>query len=110
MNCAFVAVTEEENSRRIVGTASLKFQPLEVFKNKAELGLTVHDDYQNIGIGTALLSHLLGIAKKKQLSKVFLMVNATNKRGLHLYQKAGFEVEGLSSKRDVLEGKIPRLI
>jgi hypothetical protein len=46
---AVVAVTEEAETQRIVGSASLKFHTDEVFKHKAELGLTVHDDYQNLG-------------------------------------------------------------
>ena len=72
---AIVAVTEEENVQRIVGSASLKFHSQEVFKHKAELGLTVHDDYQNMCIGTALLNHMLNIARKKKLTKIFLTVN-----------------------------------
>jgi hypothetical protein len=42
---AIVAVDERE--QRIIGSASLKFNPQEALKHKAELGLTVHDSYQN---------------------------------------------------------------
>ncbi|MCW4044372.1 MAG: GNAT family N-acetyltransferase [Candidatus Bathyarchaeota archaeon] len=102
---AIVAVTEEENAQRIVGSASLKFQPQGVFKHKAELGLTVHDDYQNLGIGAALLKHLLNIARKKKLTKIFLTVNTMNAKAIHLYQKAGFEIEGILRKEMLLKGK-----
>jgi putative acetyltransferase len=91
---AIVAVVNEKDSKRIIGTGSLSFSPHVALKHKAELGLTVHDDYQNLGIGTALLSHLLGIARSKKLKKVYLNVSTANKRAIYLYKKAGFEVEG----------------
>ncbi len=100
-----VAVTKEKNNQRIIGSASLQFNPQEVFKHKAELGLTVHDNYQNMGIGTALLNHMLAIARTKKLRKVYLIVNTDNERAIHLYKKAGFEIEGKLSKEIYLKGK-----
>lgn len=91
---AIVVVTKEKNKTRIVATASLKFNTQEVFKHKAELGITVHDDYQNLGIGTALLKHMLNIARKMKLKKVHLTVNVKNTRATYLYKKVGFEIEG----------------
>jgi len=100
-----VAVAEETGVQKIVGTASLKFNPLEVFKHKAELAITVHDDYQNLGVGTGLLSHLLKIARKKKLRKVVLATNTENARAIHVYQKAGFKIEGILRKDICLNGK-----
>ena len=54
----------------------------------------MHDDYQNMGIGSAILKHLLDIAKMKKLTKVSLNVDADNDRAIHIYKKAGFEIEG----------------
>jgi putative acetyltransferase len=100
-----VAVVEETGVQRIVGIASLKFNAQEVFKHKAELAITVHDEYQNLGVGTALLNHLINIARKKNLKKIFLMVNTGNARAIHMYQKAGFEIEGILRKDICLNGK-----
>jgi ribosomal protein S18 acetylase RimI-like enzyme len=91
--------------QRIVGSASLKFNSQEVFKHKAELGITVHDNYQNLGKGTALLNHLLTIARMKKLKKVWLMVNTRNDKAIQLYKKAGFEIEGIMRKELYLKGK-----
>jgi putative acetyltransferase len=91
---AIVAVIEEKNEQRIVGSASLGFNEQEVFRHKAELGIAVHDDYQNMGIGSAMLKHLLDIARMKKLTKVFLLVDTRNDRAIHIYKKAGFEIEG----------------
>jgi putative acetyltransferase len=100
-----LAVEEERCQQRIAGSASLKFFPQEVFKHKAELSITVHDDYQNVGIGTAMINHMLNIARKKKLTKIFLTVNAGNARAIHVYRKAGFEVEGKLCKELCWNGK-----
>jgi putative acetyltransferase len=102
---AIVAVTKEKDTQRIVGSASLRFHTQEVFKHKAELGIAVHDDYQNLGVGTALVNHLLNIARKKNLKKIFLTVNSENARALHVYEKAGFKIEGILRKEICLNGK-----
>ncbi|PVX25143.1 MAG: hypothetical protein CW691_05510 [Candidatus Bathyarchaeum sp.] len=91
---AIVAVVDEKDSKRIIGTSSLRFELHVAHKHKAELGLTIHDDYQNMGIGTALLNHLLMVARSKKLKKVYLNASATNKRAVHIYKKAGFLIEG----------------
>jgi len=100
---AIVAVLESE--QRIIGSASLQFSPQEALKHKAELGLSVHDDYQNMGIGTALLNHLIDVARLKKLSKVWLHVSTANNRAIHLYKKAGFMIEGKLCKESRINGK-----
>lgn len=90
-----VAIIDEAGKKQIVGSASLKFEEQEVFKHKAELGLTVHDNYQNQGIGTALLDHMITIGASVRLRKIFLIVNTTNFKAIHVYQKAGFQIEGV---------------
>jgi putative acetyltransferase len=102
---AIVAVEEEEKEQRIIGSASLKFNPQEALKHKAELGLSVHDDYQNMGIGTALLNHLIDVARLKKLSKVWLHVSTANNRAIHLYKKAGSMIEGKLCKESRINGK-----
>lgn len=102
---AIVAIVDEENEQRIIGSASLKFNPQEALKHKAELGLSVHDDYQNMGIGTALLNHLIDVARLKKLSKVWLHVSTDNNRAIHLYKKAGFTIEGKLCKESRINGK-----
>jgi len=101
-----VAVIKEKNEQQIVGSASLKFNPQEeTSKHKAELSITVHDDYQNMGLGTAMLKHLLDIARKKKLRKVWLLVSTDNDRAIHVYKKAGFEIEGELCKERFVKGK-----
>lgn len=100
-----VAVIEEKSEQRIVGSASLKFNPQEIFRHKAELSISVHDNYQNMGLGTALLKHLLNIAKKKKLKKVWLRVKTDNDKAAHVYKKAGFKIEAKLCKERFNKGK-----
>ena len=65
----------------------------------------MHDDYQNMGIGTALLRHLLALAKMKKLRKVWLVVDTDNDRAVQIYKKAGFEIEGKLRSEKYLEGQ-----
>ena len=100
-----VAVTKKKSVQRIVGSASLVFNAREVFKHKAELSIAVHEDYQDKGLGTALLRHMLNIAKLKGLRKISLCVNTDNDRAVHVYKKLGFVVEGKLAKDRYSSGK-----
>ena len=58
-----------------------------------------------MGLGTAMVKHLLGIARAKRLRKVWLLVSTDNDRAVHVYKKAGFEIEGKFFKERLVEGK-----
>ncbi len=58
-----------------------------------------------MGLGTAMLKHLLGIARKKKLKKVWLLVNTDNNRAVHVYKKVGFEIEAKLCKERCDKGK-----
>lgn len=105
-NLPVLAMVEEEKKARIVGAASLSFYSTEANRHKAELGVTIHDDYQNLGLGTIMINHLLDIARKKRLEKVFLLVNATNSRAIHVYEKCGFKTEAKLEKEHARDGKL----
>ena len=62
----------------------------------AGLGMSVHDDYQNIGIGTALMRAILDMTDNwLNIRRVELDVYTDNLRAVHLYKKYGFEIEGV---------------
>lgn len=100
-----LAVVQQANKTRIVATASLEFSEVPTFKHKAEFGITVHDDFQNKGIGIALTRHILEIAKRKGLRKVSLKVVTENSRAIHVYEKCGFKVEAKLEKENFVNGK-----
>ncbi len=59
----------------------------------AEIGLTVDDIYQGIGVGTLLLKHLSIIAKDSGLERLCATVLGTNEHMMHLLQRSGFRMQ-----------------
>lgn len=61
-------------------------------RHSADIGIMVHKDYQNMGVGSALMERLLDLADNwLMLVRVELTVFADNERAIHLYEKFGFE-------------------
>lgn len=72
----------------------------------AEVILIVHDDHVGRGYGSAMLGALLDLADNwLGLRRLELEVNVDNASAIHLYQKAGFEIEG-TKRGDVLRAGI----
>lgn len=100
-----VAVLTEKDIKRIIGSASLTFNTQKPLKHKAALGITIHDDYQNMGIGTAILKHIIKIGRKNMLKKIHLHVSVENDCAIHIYKKIGFTTEGTFHKSSFINGK-----
>jgi RimJ/RimL family protein N-acetyltransferase len=79
---------------RLITSASLSFNEMEIYQHRAEFGITVHDDYQNQGLGTILTQYMIDIARSLGLKKVDLMVVAHNERAINVYKKLGYKKEG----------------
>lgn len=85
---------------KIVGMAYLVRGKFEKNKHVASLGITILKSYRQMGIGTAMMNHLLEWAKKQEsLEKITLEVFLTNKPAINLYRKLGFEIEGVRKKQ-----------
>jgi putative acetyltransferase len=84
-------VAEYEN--RLVGYASIFKYPHPRRKGVSDVGMYLHQDFHNIGLGTALLSYLLELTKE-DLHRITLHAIADNKIAIHLYTKFGFKTGG----------------
>ena len=80
---------------KIVGHAQIFKSPHPRRKGIAELLTYIHQDFHNVGLGTAMLAKLIELARREGLHRIGLRVVADNKRAVHLYQKMGFKIEGV---------------
>lgn len=104
----FVAVTEDG---QVVGLAGLQLFSNPRKRHMASLGIYVHTEYQNMGAGTALIEALLDLADHwLMLVRVELDVFADNERAIRLYEKLGFEREGVLRKAAIRKGKYSDLL
>lgn len=80
---------------RIVGWATIYKYSHSRRKGVCDLGMYLHQDFQNLGLGKAMLSRLLELAEKEKLHRISLHVIADNHIAVHLYEKFGFRTEGI---------------
>jgi GNAT superfamily N-acetyltransferase len=90
---ALVAVLPEDGRETIVGGARY----IVGRSGQAEVAFTVVDDYQGLGIGAALMSHLAAIAQAAGIRELIADVLSDNAPMLAVFKKSGF---ALSTKRE----------
>jgi putative acetyltransferase len=83
---------------KIVGHAQIFKFPNPRRKGTGNLIIYLHQDFHNVGLGTAMLTKLIELAKEEGLHRVGLDVIADNKPAIRLYQKFGFKVEGVKKE------------
>lgn len=81
---------------KIVGIASINSLQKERMKHNGTLGISLRKEYWGVGLGSASMEYLVEWAKSNGITKkVNLLVREDNERGINLYEKFGFEREGL---------------
>ena len=100
---SFVAALDDDT---VIGTAQLRVAANPRMAHVGTVGLSVRTDYQDKGVGTALLRTLLELADNwLMLVRVELLVYADNQRAIHLYEKLGFEAEGRLRSNSIRDGR-----
>jgi GNAT superfamily N-acetyltransferase len=56
----------------------------------AEVGIVVHDDWQNQGLRAALMEAILACASRAGVQRVVGMIGLSNDRTIHVCNKLGF--------------------
>src|SRR6056297_3025932 len=81
-------------------------------KHDGEFGLSVHKEQFGMGIGTMLVENLMRWGQKNQVIKrMTLFVMHSNQRAINLYQRFGFQIEGVRKKAVRFEdGRIQDLV
>jgi RimJ/RimL family protein N-acetyltransferase len=81
---------------RIVGHLQLFRIPFERRKGIGEVFIYIHQDFQNIGLGTMMMKRAIELAKDRGFHRLGLTVVADNHRAIKVYEKVGFKKEGMA--------------
>lgn len=104
-NHEFVTVAETPQGEQVIGMAGLTVNANPRLRHSGSVGIMVSKDYQSQGVGTLLMKTLLDLADNwLLLVRVELGVYSDNERAIHLYQKMGFEQEGIRRKAAIRNG------
>eukprot|EP00949_MAST-11_sp_MAST-11-sp1_P005294 g5294.t1 len=75
-------------------------------RHRGKFGLTVLKEYRGIGVGGAMLDHLINWCEGNELiTKLELEVHASNERALRLYTSRGFADEGRIQRAVRIDGR-----
>jgi acyl-CoA hydrolase/RimJ/RimL family protein N-acetyltransferase len=85
-----LAMLQGEDKEALAGVGQYSINP---GAHTAEVAFVVKDEYQNMGIGTELLSYLTQLAKRQGLHGFMAEVLAENKPMMHVFEEAGFDIE-----------------
>lgn len=89
----------------IVGIASITSVQKARMKHNGTLGISIRKKYWGIGLGSEIMTYLIDWAKSNKITKkINLLVREDNIRGVKLYEKFGFEKEGLLKKDICVNG------
>lgn len=99
----FAAVTPEG---RVVGEAGLSGCSRPRLKHVGSLGMMVHPEFWGQGVGSALMEAMMDVADNYlMLVRVELEVFTDNQRAIRLYERFGFETEGVRRMAAVRQGR-----
>ena len=80
---------------QIIGVLTCRGGARQAIRHTTTLGMSVHREWRDRGIGHALLTHAVEWARGTGVVKrIELQVFINNARARHLYEKVGFQIEG----------------
>ena len=91
---------------RIVGVANISGGRFQANRHNGSLGISLHPDYRDRGLGTRMMQYLIDWARANPLlTRVELEVFARNARAMRVYEKAGFTQEGIRRNAFIKDGE-----
>jgi putative acetyltransferase len=76
------------------GLANLYIQPFKKFSHQCLFSIIVGEGFRGKGVGTALLKHLMKIAKEEFHIEILHLEVYDGNPAIHLYQRMGFKEYG----------------
>ena len=68
-------------------------------------GLGVHPGFSGKGHGAKMLREIIDLSRTAGYKRIELSVSVLNEKALHLYEKVGFEIEGVLRKYTYMKSK-----
>lgn len=98
----FLLVAEEND--KIIGYISAQKGGLKRIAHSAYIVVGILQNYRGKGIGTEFFIQLDNWAEEKKITRLELTVICENEVAKHLYEKSGFEIEGVKRKSVLVDG------
>ena len=95
------AVILEEGREAMIGTS--RFMVAAARPDRAELTVTVRDDWQGRGIGKMLASRVVEIARSRGIAAVEILIDSRNERMIRLFSRLGYPARYETSLLDVCD-------
>ena len=94
----------------IIGSIGFRSNHLKRITHRGSLGMSVRKDFNNLGLGSIMMEHIIEKAKEMEKTKLELEVRSDNINAIHLYEKFGFELEGTIKSGFFVDGKYVDLL
>ena len=98
----FLLVAEEND--KIVGYISAQRGGLKRIAHSAYIVVGILQNYRGNGIGTEFFKQLDNWAEEKKITRLELTVICENEVAKNLYEKSGFEIEGIKRQSVLVDG------
>ena len=93
---AYPAVVALDDRDAVVGFGSLSpYRPRPAYSTTVENSVYVHDDFQRLGIGRAILDELLRLAEAHGFHSVIARIAGGNEASVALHAACGFQMVGV---------------
>lgn len=103
----FVAEKKIEDDTVVVGYVCLLMDPDIRKRHKGKISIAISCEHHKEGIGQLLMDKIISFGKDwLLLKKIELIVLASNKKAVQLYEKKGFEIEGHLKQDTIVNGVI----
>ena len=90
---AIVAALETASGEQPIGVGRLIETDGNPNERVAEIAFAVDDEYQNLGAGTVLFEHIVGIARSEGFTRLRADVHTGNREMLDIFKHSGLDIE-----------------
>ncbi|WCL80734.1 GNAT family N-acetyltransferase [Saprospira sp. CCB-QB6] len=102
-----IFLAEEEETGRLIGhiAGAFPYGQGERIKHAMHIGISILKEFWGQGLGNALFEALENWGQENGIHRLELTVMTHNERGVALYQKRGFEIEGTKKHSAKVNGQ-----